>query len=121
MIADRISLPFHSNPYSVMYHHLAFPLGILQGHTEIDISPWLCDKYINCLFCFKKGSTQRYNIVTEDPWFLRDEMFILQKVLYSTWRTALLPPTLSNAGAKLPFIYHIINFFLDFFTKIFNF
>lgn len=84
MIADRISLPFHSNPYSVMYHHLAFPLGILQGHTEIDISPWLCDKYINCQFCFKKGSTQRYNIVTEDPWFLRDEIFILQKVLLTS-------------------------------------
>ena len=83
MIADRISLPFHSNPYSVMYHHLAFPLGILQGHTEIDISPWLCDKYINCQFCFKKGSTQRYNIVLEDPWFLKDELFILQKVILS--------------------------------------
>lgn len=83
-IADFIELPFHPTPYTVMYHHLAFPLGILQGHADIDITPWLCGKYINCKFRLGKNNDQRYHIVIEDPWFTKENIFIFQNIVLNS-------------------------------------
>lgn len=80
-LADRIKLPFYPTPYTVMYHHLAFPLGILQGHSDIDIAPWLCGKYINCRFRLGKNIDQRYNIIIDDPWFTCENVFIFQNMI----------------------------------------
>lgn len=78
--AEKIMLPFHPKPFATMYHHLAFPIGILQGHTQFDLSPWLSSKYINCKFQMGENIMQRYNIAVDDPWFLNDEIFEFQNV-----------------------------------------
>ncbi len=45
-----VKLPFNINANPKAYHHLAFPMGIIQANAKIDITPWLCGKYINCKY-----------------------------------------------------------------------
>ena len=46
----QVILPFEDNPYTLMYHYTAFPMGIIQGNAKEDITPWLCGRHINCWF-----------------------------------------------------------------------
>ena len=73
---NSIILPFEENPYTQMFHHSAFPLGIIQGNAKEDIDPWLATQYINCLFL--PGKT--FEILTEDDWFIDDGKLIKQRI-----------------------------------------
>lgn len=46
----KVVLPFEDSPYALMYHYIAFPMGIIQGNAKDDITPWLCGRHINCWF-----------------------------------------------------------------------
>ena len=35
----KVILPFEDHPYSLTYHYIAFPMGIIQGNAKKDITP----------------------------------------------------------------------------------
>lgn len=60
-------LPYNKTPLILMYHYTAFPTGIIQSNTEFDITPWICDKFINCYFDLE-DSIHKFDFVTHDGW-----------------------------------------------------
>lgn len=79
---DRIKevlLPFHDQPYNLMYHNTAFPMGIIQANATQDLTPWLCGKYINCYFKTFSGSNKFVNCIT-DNWAEKDQILLKQRL-----------------------------------------
>ena len=76
----NVILPFEDHPYSQMYHHIAFPMGIIQGNAQEDITPWLCGRYINCLFDKNKLRGNAFNVYTSDLWANEDNVLIQQRI-----------------------------------------
>lgn len=74
----KIVLPFDINPLSVMYHNLAFPLGVIQGNAKCDITPCLCHKFINCLF--NPPAMNKFSISLFDNWGIGDKMTFHQQI-----------------------------------------
>ena len=64
-----------------MYHHIAFPMGIIQGNAQTDITPWLCGKYINCSLAKDKNSQNRFTIYTSDLWGVEDYILMRQQIV----------------------------------------
>ena len=50
MNKDCVRLPFETKPLLNHYHYIAFPMGIIQANAKEDITPWLCGRYVNCVF-----------------------------------------------------------------------
>ena len=50
-----------------MYHYLAFRWGIIQGNAKEDITPWMCNKHINCTYDAKKPIIP-FEIAIRDQW-----------------------------------------------------
>lgn len=73
-----ITLPFEDKPYSLMYHGSAFPLGIIQGNTTKDITPWLSCKYINCWFASTWGN--KFAHYVSDNWATGDKILFQQRI-----------------------------------------
>jgi len=46
----HVKLPFETKPLLNHYHYIAFPMGIIQANAKEDITPWLCGRYVNCVF-----------------------------------------------------------------------
>ena len=76
----KLILPFEDHPYSLMYHFHAFPMGIIQGTAQEDITPWLCCKYINCTFDKDLKTVNRFTIGTSDIWAVNDKILLKQRV-----------------------------------------
>ena len=76
----RVCLPFEDQPYTLMYHNVAFPTGIIQGNTTGDILPWLCGKYINCLLHKNSMAMNRFNICVSDNWAVHDGILFRQRL-----------------------------------------
>ena len=75
---NKIILPFEINPLSVMYHNLAFPLGVIQGNATCDITPWLCHKFINCVF--NPTAQNKFSISLSDNWGIGDKITFHQQI-----------------------------------------
>ena len=73
----NVILPFEDHPYSQMYHHIAFPMGIIQGNAKEDITPWLCGKYINC--SFSKNKRDVFTVYNSDNWATKDNILLQQQ------------------------------------------
>ena len=96
----QVLLPFEDHPYTLTYHNLAFPMGIIQANQTEDMTPWLCGKVLNC--CFEENGWNQfvYNVTT--PWFLDDKMFLHQ-------RAELTPALLDGLlGGLLPLLKNIL-------------
>ena len=76
----KVLLPFEDKPYSQMYHHIAFPMGIIQGNAKEDITPWLCGKYINSRFDFENKHGNAFTIYASDYWALQDNVLKKQRI-----------------------------------------
>lgn len=74
----KVVLPFNDKPYSLMYHGSAFPLGIIQGNTTNDLTPWLSSKYINCWFAPTWGNKFAYYVT--DHWATGDKILTQQRI-----------------------------------------
>ena len=66
-----MKLPFNKNPYIVTYHNKAFPLGVIQGNADFDLTPWIAGKFINCFF-HTMSLEHKFNFCTFDPWGEKD-------------------------------------------------
>lgn len=75
----KVILPFDDKPIPVMYHNLAFPMGIIQGNAKTDITPWLCGKYINCYFD-PKSPKNKFNICISDNWTITEKIIFKQSI-----------------------------------------
>lgn len=76
-------LPFEDQPYSLMFHHTAFAMGMIQANAREDITPWLCGKYIN------------WSLHRQDPYYfsiVQDERGLEERILL-TQRQELFPKT----------------------------
>lgn len=80
-VKKKTVLPFENNPYSIMYHEMAFPMGIIQGNATSDITPWLCGKYINCSFEKDKWKNNKFTISSYDKWAIEDDILTYQHIL----------------------------------------
>ena len=60
-------LPFSDNPLLLCYHNRAFPFGIIQANSPVDVTKWSCTKCINCNF-FSERSNNKFNIAVPDVW-----------------------------------------------------
>ena len=74
----KVILPFDDNPYSLMYHGSAFPLGIIQGNATEDLTPWLSSKYINCWFAPTWGNKFAYYVT--DHWATGYKILLQQRI-----------------------------------------
>jgi len=74
-----VILPFDDKPITVMYHNIAFPMGIIQGNAKTDLIPWLCGKYINCYFD-PKSPQNKFNICISDNWTIIDKIIFKQSI-----------------------------------------
>ncbi len=74
----KVILPFDDKPYSLMYHGSAFPLGIIQGNTTEDLTPWLSSKYINCWFAPTWENKFAYYVT--DQWATGDKILLQQRI-----------------------------------------
>ena len=63
----KVILPFEESPYIKMYHYLAFRWGIIQGNAKEDITPWMCNKHVNCTYNEKKPIIP-FEIAIWDTW-----------------------------------------------------
>ena len=80
-IKKSVELKFCDNPFSKMYHNLAFPLGIIQANAKSDITPWLCGKYTNCFFLHKDNLENMFDICVDDKWAINDGVILRQKII----------------------------------------
>lgn len=77
---DIVHLPFENKPYTQMYNHLAFFLGIVMGNADKDITPWLCSRYINCRFV-ESTPQSKFNIILDDPWSSKENLLFKQNII----------------------------------------
>ena len=63
-------LNFEEKPLCIMYQHIAFPLSIVQGNSQLDYLPLIFTKYINC--SFEEHQYASKFSLGEDLWFLED-------------------------------------------------
>jgi len=75
-VKKKEMLPFEDQPYSLMFHHTAFPMGIIQANAKEDITPWLCGKYIN--WSIHRQDSEYFSIV-QDERGLNDEIMFVQR------------------------------------------
>ena len=80
-IKKSVELKFCDNPFSIMYHNLAFPLGIIQANAKTDITPWLCGKYTNCFFLHKDTPDTMFDICVHDKCALTDKILIQERIV----------------------------------------
>ena len=74
----KILLPFDEYALPQTYHHLAFPMGIIQGNACTDVTPWLCGRYINCIF--SPTIKNKFNICLQDAWAQEDKILFYQRI-----------------------------------------
>ena len=60
-------LPFPKSPILLCYHNRAFPFGIIQANSPVDITKWACTKCVNCNF-FSTRLNNKFNIAVHDVW-----------------------------------------------------
>lgn len=83
-------LPYNEKPLSVMYHYIAFPLGIVQAKMDEKVFEfWLATKYINCSFS-KKLDMNMFNI-GEDLWFTEERILLrhhnaISRIIYDNYQ-----------------------------------
>lgn len=85
----KVILPFDINVYTKMYHHLAFFLGIVMGNSPKDITPWLCDKFINIRY-FESNPNAKFGIVIGESWtskqcVLFKQIIVLDREMYKAF------------------------------------
>ncbi len=61
-----------------MYHNMAFPMGVIQGNSKNNITPWLCYKFLNCLY--NPSSANKFSISLSDSWGVGDKMVFHQQI-----------------------------------------
>ena len=66
-----MKLPFNKNPYITTYHNKCFPLGVIQGNAEFDLTPWIAGKFINCYFDLSSDD-HNFDFYTFDSWGEKD-------------------------------------------------
>lgn len=64
-----MKLLFSKNSYITAYHNKAFPLGVIQGNADFDLTPWISGKFINCFF---NSNSNKFDLSTFDPWGEKD-------------------------------------------------
>ncbi len=74
----KVLLPFEIDPLSVMYHYIAFPLGVIQGNAKCDITPWLCHMFVNCIF--NPFANNKFSISFSDNWGIDDKIVFHQQM-----------------------------------------
>ena len=75
-------LPFEIKPYSICYHNLAFPFGVIQGNgncCDVDVNGWMLRKFINCVYDDSREAN-RYEICLCDAWGVIDCLTTHQNV-----------------------------------------
>lgn len=75
-----VKLPFDLHVYTKMYQNLSFPLGIIMGNTQQDITPWLCSRYTNCRY-FESYPRSKFNLVLDDMWTHKENILTRQVVI----------------------------------------
>ncbi len=75
----KVILPFVDQPLNLMYHSLAFPMGIIQGNAKEDITPWLCGRYVNCMFT-PNQKDNKFQISLSDNWATADMILSKQSI-----------------------------------------
>lgn len=60
-------LPFPEIPMLISYHNEAFPVGIIQANSTVDITRWLCTKCIKCVY-YSDVSNNGFYLEIEDDW-----------------------------------------------------
>ena len=79
-MSDKYILPFETKPYTQMYHNKAFPMGIIQGNKDPDtIMPWLCGKFINCVWIPESRRT-KFDHCIYDDWCTDDKILMQQRI-----------------------------------------
>jgi len=81
-----VKLSFELNPVTQYYHSVAFPMGIIQGNAEVDITPWLCNRHVNCMFLWQPN-IRSFDTNIVDPWckkanILKEQQISLYKGTY---------------------------------------
>ncbi len=77
---SKVILPFEDQPYSLMFHHTAFPMGIIQANAREDITPWLCGKYIN--WALNRKDLYHFSIVQDERGFEDGILFVQRQELF---------------------------------------
>lgn len=68
-------LPFPEKPYFMAYQYRAFPIGVIQACSPVDITPWLCTKCVNCYY------SSWFDCCMGDAWGA-DEQIVTQQTIY---------------------------------------
>ena len=82
MKMTKITHKCETNPYLTMYHNVAFPLSIIQGNANVDITPWICGRYINCRYDENSYDNQ-FNVCIDDEWGIMEGALTVQSVSVS--------------------------------------
>ena len=75
-------LPFPDKPMLLCYHNRAFPFGIIQANSPVDITKWACTKCVNCNF-FSERPYNKFNIAVYDAWGEEERLVIHQTLCLS--------------------------------------
>ena len=81
VMKKRVLLPFEDRPYSLMYHYIAFPMGMIQGNAKQDITPWLCGRYVNCSFEKNPRAYNKFTVYPYDMWGVGEQIMFMQHIL----------------------------------------
>ncbi len=64
-------LPYADEPMLLCYHNRAFPFGVVQANSPVDITKWACTK---CVFCgfYPNDYNKNFNVSVWDPWGMHE-------------------------------------------------
>ena len=70
-------LPFPDTPIFLCYHNRAFPFGVVQANSPVEITKWVCTKGINCGF-YSESPANKFSFAVSDLWSVGEHLMSQQ-------------------------------------------
>lgn len=70
-------LPYPDKPIFICYHNKAFPLGIIQANSPVDIKKWVCSKSVNCVYT-PSSPKNKFDFAINDVWGQKEGLMVQQ-------------------------------------------
>ena len=75
-------LPYNDEQPFLCYHCIAFPIGIITGNVNGDLTKWICSKMINCQYDFHSPD-HKFDFFVDDIWGVKENIISYQSLSLS--------------------------------------
>ncbi len=75
-------LPYNDKQPFLSYHCIAFPIGVITGNVNGDLTKWICSKMINCKYDFHSPD-HKFDFFVDDIWGVKENIVSYQSLSLS--------------------------------------